>query len=98
MGYREDLSYEKSETKVPYIFTEAKDMDEALDLAVRAIRDAQSLWDYAKTTGNWPATAPEGPAEPAEPPSRLAKTGLFAAGAATGACGTLLILLSLGAV
>ena len=52
MGYREDLSYEKSETKVPYIFTEAKDMDEALDLAVRAIRDAQSLWDYAKTTGN----------------------------------------------
>lgn len=49
MSRREDLSYE--ETKTPYIFTGASDIDEALEMAVHAIYDAQSFRDYARATG-----------------------------------------------
>lgn len=58
MAEREDLSYEKKETKTPYIFTEAKDMDEALKIAHFAIEDAKSFWGHAKATGCYvPKTA-----------------------------------------
>ncbi|WP_417046250.1 hypothetical protein [Enorma massiliensis] len=60
MAEREDLSYEKKETKTPYIFTEAKDMDEALKIAHFAIEDAKSFWGHAKATGCYaPKTEPE---------------------------------------
>lgn len=49
MSRREDLSYK--ETKTPYIFTGASDIDEALDKALEAIRDARSFRDYARATG-----------------------------------------------
>lgn len=59
MAEREDLSYEKKETKTPYIFTEAKDMDEALKIAHFAIEDAKSFWGHAKATGCYvPKTEP----------------------------------------
>lgn len=48
---RKDLAYEKRETKTPYIFTEASDIDEALEVATHAIYDAQSFRDYSKATG-----------------------------------------------
>lgn len=51
MGLREDLSYEKKETEVPYIFTDAKDIDHALEKAFLAISDARSFREYARATG-----------------------------------------------
>ena len=51
MGSRKDLAYEKREAKTPYIFTEASDIDEALEIARHAIYDAQSFRDYSKATG-----------------------------------------------
>lgn len=48
---RKDLAYEKRETKTPYIFTEASDIDEALEIAWCAVRDAKSFREYAKETG-----------------------------------------------
>ena len=51
MGSREDLAYEKRETKVPYIFTGALDIDDALEKARFAIYDAQNFREYAKETG-----------------------------------------------
>ena len=51
MGSRKDLAYEKREAKTPYIFTEASDIDEALEIAKSAIHDAQSFRDYSKATG-----------------------------------------------
>ena len=51
MSLREDLAYEKSRTEVPYIFTGASDIDEALDTARKAISDAMSFRGYAKATG-----------------------------------------------
>lgn len=51
MGLREDLSYEKKETKTPYIFTGASDIDEALEKAGFAIADAKKFREYAKATG-----------------------------------------------
>lgn len=51
MGSRPDLSYKKSEEKVPYIMTGARDIDDALDKAFWAISDAQDFRSYAKATG-----------------------------------------------
>lgn len=51
MGSRKDLSYEKREEKIPYIFTGARDIDGALDKAHYAILDAQKFREYAKATG-----------------------------------------------
>ena len=51
MGSRKDLSYEKRETEVPYIFTGAEGIDEALEIARHAIYDAQSFREYGKATG-----------------------------------------------
>lgn len=51
MAEREDLSYEKKETKTPYIFTGAKDIDGALERAYLAILDARSFREHAKATG-----------------------------------------------
>ena len=51
MPLREDLAYEKSGTEVPYIFTGASDIDEALEKAYHAILDAQKFREHAKATG-----------------------------------------------
>ena len=51
MGLREDLAYEKRETETPYIFTGASDIDEALEIAWCAVRDAKSFREYAKGSG-----------------------------------------------
>lgn len=48
---RKDLAYEKRETETPYIFTGASDIDEALEIAWCAVRDAKSFREYAKETG-----------------------------------------------
>lgn len=51
MGVRKDLSYEKRETKAPYIFTGAADVDEALESALNAVYDAKAFRAYARATG-----------------------------------------------
>lgn len=51
MGSREGLSYEKRETKTLRTFTDATDIDKALEKAVYAIYDAQSFREYARATG-----------------------------------------------
>lgn len=51
MPLREDLTYEKRETKTPYISTGASDIDDALDIALSAVHDAQKFREYAKATG-----------------------------------------------
>lgn len=51
MGLRKDLTYEKKETKSPFILTDAHDVDDAIDKAYEAIRDARSFREYAKATG-----------------------------------------------
>lgn len=51
MPLRKDLTFERSGTEVPYLYTDAKDIDEALRKATFALRDAQSFREYAKATG-----------------------------------------------
>lgn len=51
MPIREDLTYEKRETKAPYIFTGAADIDEALENALNAVYDAKAFRAYARATG-----------------------------------------------
>ncbi|WP_291288564.1 hypothetical protein [Enorma sp.] len=51
MPYHDDLSYEKRETKTLSTITDATDIDEALEMALYAIYDAQSFREYAKATG-----------------------------------------------
>ena len=51
MACREDLTYEKRETKTLNAITGAADIDEALKKALYAIYDAQSFREYAKATG-----------------------------------------------
>lgn len=51
MGRRNDLIYEKRETKAPYIYTGAMNIDEALEKALYAILDAQKFREYARATG-----------------------------------------------
>ena len=51
MPLREDLSYEKRETKTLRTITNATNIDEALEKALYAIYDAQSFREYAKATG-----------------------------------------------
>ena len=51
MPIRKDLTYEKRETRTPYIITGAADIDEALEIARRAICDAERFRDYSKATG-----------------------------------------------
>lgn len=92
---REDLAYERRETETPYIYTEAKNMNDALNLALFAIGDAKSCWDYSKATGAEPVTTKAGSDQPQ---SSLAQAGYFVAGSATGIAGLLLLLLSLGVI
>ena len=51
MPLRKDLTYEKHETKTPYILTGARDIDVALDKAHHAILDAKKFREYSKATG-----------------------------------------------
>lgn len=51
MGIRKDLSYEKREEKIPYIFTGAADVDEALEIVLNAVYDAKAFRAYARATG-----------------------------------------------
>lgn len=51
MGRRNDLTYEKRETKAPYILTGAADVDEALENALNAVYDAKTFRAYARATG-----------------------------------------------
>ena len=51
MGRRNDLTYEKRETKAPYILTGAADVDEALENALDAVHDAKKFREYARATG-----------------------------------------------
>ena len=51
MGCRNDLTYERRETKVPYILTDAGDIDEALEIAFDAVYDAKMFRAYARATG-----------------------------------------------
>ena len=95
MGSRKDLSYEKKETKTPYIYTEVEDMDEALRLASLAIDDAKSFWDCAKANGIESVAAKE---EPERAPSAQIKAGYFVLGVVVGIVGTVLLLLSLGVI
>lgn len=95
MGSRKDLVYEKRETKTPYIITEASDIDEALEIAMHAIYDAQSFRDYSKATGVNPVAAKE---EPGWTSSAPIKAGYFVLGVAVGHIGTMLLLFSLGVI
>lgn len=51
MPIRNDLTYEKRETKVPYTFTGAVDIDDALEIACQAVYDAKEFRAYARATG-----------------------------------------------
>ena len=51
MGCRNDLTYERRETKTPYILTGAADVDEALEIALNAVYDAKTFRAYARATG-----------------------------------------------
>lgn len=51
MGRRNELTYEGRETKVPYTFTGASDIDEALENALNAVYDAKTFRAYARATG-----------------------------------------------
>lgn len=51
MAIRKDLKYETCKTEIPYIFTGASDIDDALEKAINAIRDARSFREYSKATG-----------------------------------------------
>ena len=51
MPIREDLTYAKRETKAPYILTGAADIDDALEIACQAVRDAKEFREYARATG-----------------------------------------------
>lgn len=51
MSIRNDLTYEKRETKSPYILTGAADVDEALEIAFDAVYDAKTFRAYARATG-----------------------------------------------
>lgn len=51
MPIREDLTYEKRETKAPYILTGAADIDEALENALNTVYDAKTFREYARATG-----------------------------------------------
>lgn len=95
MGSRKDLSYEKKEMETPYIYTEAKDIDEALRIASLAIKDAKSFWGYAKAIGIESVAAKE---EPERMPSASTKAGYFVLGATTGIAGFLFLLSSLGVI
>lgn len=95
MGSRKDLSYEKKEMETPYIYTEAKDMGEALRIASLAIEDAKSIWGYAKATGIEPVAAK---AEADQLKSSPAKAVYFVLGVVAGIVGTVLLLSSLGVI
>lgn len=51
MPIREDLTYERRGTEIPYIFTDAADVDEALENALNAVYDAKTFRAYARATG-----------------------------------------------
>lgn len=51
MDRRNDLTYEKRETRAPYILTGAADVDEALENALNAVYDAKTFREYARATG-----------------------------------------------
>lgn len=51
MPFRKDLTYEARVTKTPYISTGASDIDDALDIALSAVYDAQKFRSYSKATG-----------------------------------------------
>lgn len=51
MPIRNDLTYERRETKAPYILTGAADVDEALENALDAVYDAKTFRAYARATG-----------------------------------------------
>ena len=51
MPIREDLKYERRKTETPYILTGAADVDEALEIACQAVRDAKEFREYARATG-----------------------------------------------
>lgn len=95
MPLREDLAYEKSGTEVPYLYTDARDMDEALTKASFALRDVQSFWDCARANG---AEAVASGKEAERLPGATIKAGYFVLGAGAGVVGTVLLLLSLGVI
>ncbi len=95
MPLRKDLAFERSGTEVPYLHTDAKDMDEALWKATFALRDVQSFWDCAKANGIESIAAKD---EPKRTPSSPIKAGYFVVGVVAGIVGTVLLLLSLGVI
>ena len=99
MPYRKDLAYERSGTEIPFFYTDAKDMGEALKQASFSLNDACSFWTIAKANGVETIVSNE---EAKRPPNQttgaMVKAGYFVFGAITGITGLLLLLLSLGVI
>ena len=95
MPIREDLTYTSQEEKVPYIFTSASNIDEAIEAARHAVNDIESFRSYAKATGV-DVVKVETKAEPVR--DGWIKAVYFAAGAITGFSGCFILLSSLGVI
>lgn len=95
MPLREDLAFERSGTEVPYLHTDAKDMDEALWRATFALRDVRIFWDCAKANGIESVAAKE---EPERMPSAPIKASYFVLGVVAGIVFCAFVLWCLGVI
>lgn len=89
MKPRPDLKFTKEVSKTPVLYTDARDIDEAIDIARKAIYDAIDFRDYAKATGTDVVKSK---------PSGGAIACSFAAGAVAGSLALFVILAGMGVI
>lgn len=89
MQYRPDLTFKREVSKTPFLYTNAGDIDEAIDIARKAISDVIDFREYAKATGTDVVK---------REPSPRAIACSFAAGAVSGSFALFAILAGTGVI